>query len=193
MDRSTHSRITKLAARGVFKAPEIDSLGYGTFQPRLGPAPSKSVEKARALRAKVDAVLAKDRPEGLKMLLQIVMMYTKGYAEEAAASKPIDAIHRWKSLGKYVSSILGVLDKGEEDVAALLSQTLFNVKFHYLHLEGSLVARQGKKSGAADGVLMYFLNEYTSLHRLFAQAAHGLRVLDPAGIEDMIKEKINSM
>ncbi|KMV65983.1 hypothetical protein M970_060820 [Encephalitozoon cuniculi EcunIII-L] len=192
MDGSISPRIKRLVDSGIFKDPEIDRLGYGTFQKQQGAEPNQSVRRARDLRARVGAVLKESRREGAKMLMEIVLMYIKGYMEESARCRVVDMIRRWKGLAKYIAEAMEEL--GEEEAGTLLRTVLFNVKFHYLHLESSLIAKQGKKSEGRESILVYFLNEYNDLYSIFASSkAKGFSVLQLCDLEDMIREKINSM
>ncbi|AFN83176.1 hypothetical protein EROM_060830 [Encephalitozoon romaleae SJ-2008] len=193
MDDSIYFRIKKLAEAGVFKNPEIDRLGYGTFQRRQAVESSPSIQKARDLRSRVDAVLKESTHKGIKMVMEVIMMYIKGYMEESSRYKTVDIIRGWKSLGKYIREMVGSLSE-EEDIVTFLRLVLFNVKFHYLYLESSLIIKQGRRNESKEGVLAYFLNEYNDLYNIFILSKmRKFHVLRPDDLSDMIKEKINSM
>ncbi|ADM11689.1 uncharacterized protein Eint_060810 [Encephalitozoon intestinalis ATCC 50506] len=193
MDSSISSRIKKLVESKIFRNPEIDKLGYGTFQKPQAPDTSLLLQKAKDLRAKADAMMGESRKEGIKMLMEAIMMYIKGYTEESGKCKVVDMIYKWKSLGKYICRAIGSLGEDEE-ATAFLRLVLFNVKFHYLHLESSLVIKQNRRGESREGVLSYFLNEYNDLHTIFALSKMKMfNVLQPCDLEDMIRERINSI
>ncbi|KAG5860081.1 hypothetical protein KMI_03g05310 [Encephalitozoon hellem] len=192
MDDSIFSRIKKLAKSGFFKNPEIDKLGYGTFLKQPAADSNLFIQKARDLKSRADAAMKEPGHKGAKMVMETIMMYIRGYIEEGGRHKTVDIIRGWKSLGKYIGETART--QKEEDISAFLRLVLFNVKFHYLYLESSLIIKQGRRNENKEGILTYFLSEYNDLYNLFIQSKmKNFHVLRPDDLLDIVKEKINSM
>jgi hypothetical protein len=163
-------RIKNLIGRGLFGSTQLNKLGHGTFLAKAkteAPTASTHLEKARVLKKEADSTFASARGLGSKMYMEALFCYIRGYLEEERGSA-VRSIYSWKGLAKFVGSVVGLFGKEEEEQASIFRLALFNIKFHYLHLESSIMTRQLKQIREKDRTqLLYFLKELGSLYETF--------------------------
>ncbi|KAH9411245.1 hypothetical protein HK407_06g10750 [Ordospora pajunii] len=186
------SRISKLQDAGMFCTIDIDRLGYGSFTVLMAADLNPAVKSAKKLRSSIDLLMAESRSDGIKAHIEIIMLYTKGYMEESKTSSAVHTIKMWKGLAKYVSSVIEML--GDDDVVGFIKLVLFNIRFHYMFLEASLIIKQSHKGINHEGTLLYFLNEYTGMHEMLSSAGSlQLAVVQLCDLEELMRNKINSI
>jgi hypothetical protein len=186
------ARISKLQESGMFCTIDIDRLGYGSFTSTKTADLNPAVKSANKLRPTIDSLMAQSMTDGIKAQIEVIMLYIKGYIEESKTSSAVHTIKMWKGLAKYVSSVIKAL--GNDDIAGFIRFVLFNIKFHYMFLEASLIIKQSRKGTNHEGTLSYFLNEYTSMHQMLSSpGSQQFAVVQLCDLEELIKNKINSI
>jgi hypothetical protein len=165
-------RIKRLLEDGLFGNAELNKLGHGSFldKPSTGtPAANAHLEEARSFKREADAAFARSRSIGARMYMEALFSYIRGYLEEEVKISMVDSIYHWKGLAKFVGSVIKLLSRAEEKEASFFRLALFNIKFHYLHLEGSVLVKQNRQTHEKDRAqLLYFLREFSSLDEIFA-------------------------
>lgn len=176
-------RVRSLLDAGMFKLSRVNKLGHGTFLD-VEISRSTSVEQAKALKREADGEAVHSRERALRMHLDAVLLYTRGYWEETGRHGVVENIHRWKSLAGYVGSSMRLAEGCS--LQRVFGAVLFNIKFHYLHLEASLMSKQhrGGKSGSATQ-LLYFLREYNSMHEMVD--AGRMAAVRPGDLEELVR------
>lgn len=184
-------RIGRLVDAGVFRSPEIDKLGHGTFLGMKGIRATSYTERAKMLRREAESTLGHSRRGGIMKYMETVFLYVKEYTRDKNC-RAVDDIHRWKGLRKYVESIMRLLREDERKAWELFRLIVFNIRFHYLHLESSLMTKQCRAGKIKDGTqLLYFLKEYNDLHEaLETCGAEGIRITRPCDLEDMVRSRV---
>lgn len=188
-------RIKRLAEAGIFRSPRISDLGYGTFLDieRNRTHDGKYIGQARALKKEADSTLPHSRKKGINMYMKTVFLYIKGYLEEEESHEEIEAIHKWKGLGKYVDSVMKLLNGDEKGMLNLFKLILFNLKFHYLYLESSLMYKQHKAGRHKEGQLSYFLKEYNGMYEMFGSSdTREFGIFRLYDLEDFIRSRMEN-
>jgi hypothetical protein len=186
MDESDlRKRIDVLRRENIFESPEIDRLGYGTF---LKKGKKDWTEQAKVLKKKAEDTMNCSEKDRIRMHIEAIFLYIKGYSENKHQNKIVDVIHQWKFLRKYTETTMKILDPDDMRIHNLFNLILFNIKFHYLYLESTLVCKQYKSGKSKDGSqMLYFLKEFNNIYEMCVSRTFS--IISPYDLEDFVREK----
>lgn len=169
-------KLKELLKKGVFSEVRLSRLGYGTFRKARAPTVQTKFEefcgdaaalKKRALTLMESAdIRAAKQCQMDAIFCHLRAILTMDQQDVAAV------VSEYKALAKYVREVLAFYsERDHSKFVASLKYALFNIKFHYLRLEGVLMQRSIESAQHFNAKhFLYFLREYRSLSDIFNES-----------------------
>lgn len=169
-------KLNELLKKGVFNDVRLSRLGYGTFRKTRTPAvhtkSEELSEEAAVLKKRALSLMESADIRGAKQC-QMGAIFCHLQAILAMDQSDISAnVNEYRSLAKYIVDVLAFYNtRDHAKFVASLKYALFNIKFHYLHLEGILMQRSIETAQHFTAKhFLYFLKEYRSLSDIFNES-----------------------
>eukprot|EP00866_Antonospora_locustae_P001444 jgi/Antlo1/1444/2539 len=169
-------KLNELLKKGVFNDVRLSRLGYGTFRKIQAPVvytKSEELSKEAAVLKKRALSLMESADIRSAKQCQIDAIFCLLQAILAMSQCDISKIvSEYRALANYINEVLAFYNtKDHAKFVASLKYALFNIKFHYLHLEGILMQRSIESAQHFNAKhFLYFLKEYRSLSEIFNES-----------------------
>lgn len=193
MDREMEEKIEELKKKGMFREARVSKLGYGTF--RMAEACSEeklSVEHDHVRNKSLD-ISGTETKQAKQCQMELIFSDLRKISDLREESDVMGCIKGYKALSRYIEDVMALYTSKEHTrFVCSLNYALFNIKFHYLSLEGVLMhdsVQSAKKCSVKH--FSYFLKEYHSLSRIFLESPlEEFIVVRPRDLERTMKTRM---
>ncbi|KAM0677929.1 hypothetical protein BDAP_001409 [Binucleata daphniae] len=98
-------------------------------------------------KKEADAIVKEDRKKGFDIYLDSIYGYIKGYLMFEKEFSTEKMVSEWKTLDKYITSLIDSLKEDENEYRNIYEYIMFNVRFHYLFYQGFYVVNKDSNEG----------------------------------------------
>lgn len=191
--RPMDKRVEELKEKGMFKETKPDKLGHGTFRMSEVYTEEKLLIENDQVRKDSLEMVKTDLKEAKKYQMELIFTDLKKASAPKKEGDVMVCIKNYKALSKYIEDLVSLYSSKEHTrFLSSLNYALFNIKFHYLTLEGVLMhntIHNTKKCSVKH--FSYFLKEYQELSRIFSQSPlENFIISRPRDLEEVMKQKM---